>query len=109
MSELKIKTDHKPRPLEPLCGVPVKFRQDFDYLEEENQYDFRFVKYKGVWYDAYDPQRIRVSTKNNFCDMVVNPDHPFAAYHAVISDSFFSGVLFKFVGNDEVICATYTN
>ena len=109
MSELKIRTDHKPRPLQPLYEIPVKFRQDFDYLEEENRYDSRFVQYKGVWYDTYDTQRVRVSAKNNFCDMVVPQGHPFSQYHAVISDSFFSGVLFKFVGDGEVICATYTS
>ena len=108
MGELKIRTDHKPRPLRPLYDLPSKFWKDFDYLDESDEGSFRFVQYKGVWYDTYDSQRVRVSRKDNFCDMVVNPDHPFASYHAVISDSFFSGVLFKFVGDDEVICATYT-
>lgn len=108
MSELKIRTDHKPRPLRPLYDLPSKFWKDFDYLDESDEGSFRFVQYKGVWYDTYDSQSIRVSARGGICDMVVNPEHPFSPYHSIISDSFFSGVLFKFVGDDEVIVASYT-
>jgi hypothetical protein len=38
--------------------------------------------------------------------MVVEKDSPLASWHGIVSDSFFSGVLFKFV-NDDVVVGRY--
>ena len=52
---MKIITNRIPRPLLPLTDLPEKARADFDYIDDS--YDFRFVQYKGVWYDVSDSTR----------------------------------------------------
>lgn len=96
MSDITIFTNRKPRKLIPLGDLPEKARADFDYMNENDSYAYRFVQYKGVWYDVYDTMRLRKG--NPFGDA-------WDSYHG---DSFFSGVLFKLVGDDdEVICGRY--
>lgn len=113
MSELTITTNNKPYPLVCFHELPPTVMLDFDYIDDEDDmHTERFVKYRGHWYDTRDVQGITVSP---FRDqpigwaMNVEPDHPFAEWNAVISDSYFSGVLFKFVGEDldQVVCGTY--
>ncbi len=109
---MNITTDNKWRPLAALADLPAKAMKEFEYIDEDSIYDLRFVKYKGVWYDAMDTQRIttgsyrmgwamdtqRITTGSYRMgwDMYVTKDHPFVKWSAVISDSFFSGILFKF-------------
>lgn len=115
MSELTIKTNNKPYPLVCFHELPPTVMLDFDYIDDEDDmYTERFVKYRGHWYDTRDVQGITVSKGMVLrgCmgwNMTVEPDHPFADWSAVISDSYFSGVLFKFVGEDldQVVCGTY--
>lgn len=102
MTTMEIKTDNRPRPLVSFHDLPPKVMLDFDYIDDENDmHSDRFVQYKGAWYDTLDTQAIRVSKD---CPMgwamVVAPDHPFADWHAIVSETFFSGVLFKFVNDD---------
>ena len=108
MSTMGIKTDNKWRPLAALADLPEKAQKEFEYIDGDSIYDLRFVKYKGVWYDAMDTQRITISTYRMGWAMLVAKDHPFAKWSAFISDSFFSGVLFKFdEDSDRVIVGTY--
>ena len=93
---MNITTDNKWRPLASLTDLPAKAVKEFEYIDEDSIYDLRFVKYKGAWYDAMDTQRITVGNSFRGWDMYVTKDHPFAKWSAVISDSFFSGILFKF-------------
>lgn len=96
---MKIVTNRIPRPLLPLTDLPEKARKDFDYIDDS--YDFRFVQYKGVWYDVYDSTR---------CPGAEAPEatrHVFAGWDGYISDSYFSGVLFKFADDDRVVVGQY--
>ena len=93
---MNIITDNKWRPLAALADLPAKAMKESEYIDEDSIYDLRFVKYKGVWYDVRDTQRITVGNSFRGWDMYVTKDHPFAKWSAVISDSFFSGILFKF-------------
>ena len=93
---MNITTDNKWRPLASLADLPAKAMKEFEYIDEDSIYDLRFVKYKGVWYDTRDTQRITVGNSFRGWDMYVTKDHPFAKWSSVISDSFFSGILFKF-------------
>ena len=103
-----IKTDNKWRPLAALADLPEKAQKEFEYIDGDSIYDLRFVKYKGVWYDAMDTQRITISTYRMGLAMLVAKDHPFAKWSAFISDSFFSGVLFKFDEDfEQVIVGRY--
>lgn len=63
-----------------------KERKDFDYVESFEEYQsYRFFRYKGNVYDTHD------------CE--VSHDL-FGGWSGYFSDSFFSGVLFKFVMPD---------
>lgn len=94
---MQIITNNKPRPMLALADLPAKTQLDFDYVREEGSYSPRFVKYKGWWYDVYDSQNI---THELGFDQ-------FKGWHGIVSDSFFSGVLFKLCDNDDVIVGRY--
>jgi len=108
---LKITTNGRKHELKALVDLPSKVQKDFDYINELDEYDLRFVEYRGIWYDTGDVQVIHV-TKNHDRPMgwamYVDLDNPMAAWHAMISDSFFSGVVFRFCDDDRVQCGTYT-
>jgi hypothetical protein len=93
---VKITTNHKPRQLVGLSDLPAKEIPFFDYIKEDDAYTPRLVQYKGTWYDVYDTMRT---------SEVLN--HPFQGYDSYISDSFFSGVLFRLMPDDYVICGSY--
>jgi hypothetical protein len=91
-----ITTNNRPRPLACLADLPAKVQADFDYVEN---YDlsYRFVQYKGHWYDVYDSQSI---TRELGFDQ-------FKGWDGIQSDSYFSGIVFRLVGDDEVIVGRY--
>lgn len=98
---MKIITNRIPRPLVCLADLPEKARKEFPYLTEDHAYECRLVQYKGVWYDVWDSMT---------CTGAVATDdtrHAFSGWDGYISDSYFSGVLFKFADEDCVVCATY--
>ena len=90
-----IKTDHKYRPLKALCELPEKVAKDFEYVDEEDV-SLRFVKYKDGWYDTADTQRITAESYRMGWDMPVAKDHILAKWDAILSESFFSAMVFKF-------------
>ena len=105
---MNIVTDNKRRVLVSLTDLPAKAMKEFEYIDEDSIHDLRLVKYKGVWYDVRDTQRITVGNSFRGWDMYVTKDHPFAKWSAVISDSFFSGILFKFNEDfEQVIVGRY--
>ena len=94
------------------CDLPLSIQSDFDYIEKDDMYNDKFVQYKGRYYDVFDSQSIICtdSTSPMGFAMVVQSDSPLAKYNAIVSESYFSGVLFKLSNNCEnVICATYTS
>jgi len=103
MSELKIVTNNQPRDVLYWHELTDKERAEFDYLDtEEKQVERSFARFRGVVYDLGDFERL--------------PDHApkTEAYEAMRkwdgyqSDSFYSGVLVKYVEDFErVIMATY--
>lgn len=98
---MKITTNNIPRPLLPLTDLPEKARKDFDYLGPDEAYDCRLVQYKGIWYDVYDSMR---------CPGAEAPQasrDAFAGWDGYISDSYFSGVLFRFADDDRVVVGQY--
>lgn len=106
--EIKIVTDGKPRELKCFMDLTERERADFDYINDDDFYSQRFVKYKGCWYDVDDTQRISGWPKSNVFDFAVNPGHPFAKWDCITSESFFSGVLFRYTNDFEsVICGRY--
>ena len=88
---MKIITNNQPRLL--LYGYELtdKERQDFDYLEDIDSHSF--LKYKGAIYDAGE-------------FMIVDNDY-LKDWDGYSSDSYFSGILIKYIDSDHVIVARY--
>lgn len=108
MSNLTIITNNVPRKLLYLYELPKKWQKEYDYVKDDGTP--RFTKYKGQWIDPMDSQDIRVSVENRPMGwaMCVDPTHPFAKWDAVSSDSFFSGLLFRFNDDwDTVVVGRY--
>lgn len=104
---MNIITNRIPRPLLPLTYLPEKARKEFPYLSADEAYDPRLVQYRGEWYDVYDSMR---------CPGAEAPEasrNAFSGWDGYISDSYFSGVLFRFAdesaaGDACVIVGRYT-
>jgi hypothetical protein len=107
---MNIITNRRSYDLHALHELPAKVQQDFDYVREAGDYSPRFVKYRGTWYDIQDSQIIRVSGKHDLpmgWAWYVEPDHPLAEWHGIVSETFFSGVLFKLLPDNRVVCGRY--
>lgn len=95
MNKITIVTNRIPRQLMAKFQLPAKALKDFDYVKEEDSYTERFVKYRGCWYDVHDT-------------MNVGHLEAFKGWDSYISDTYFSGVLFKLTADhDYVICGRY--
>lgn len=90
---LTITTNNQPRFLLNWFDLTDKERSEFDYLKtEEEQSEHQFFRYRGWTYDLGEFMRAPEELK------------PWHGYHG---DSYFSGILVKYVGDESVICATY--
>ena len=110
MTTLKITCNKRKRDLFALQDLPEKARKDFDYVDDV--FTSRFVKYQGQWIDVQDVQAIRIedgSPRTFDWAMYVSPDSPFAPWHAIISDSFFSGLLIRYCDDGRVQIGRYTS
>lgn len=99
---MKIKTNNAPRRLVYGYELTKKEAAEFDYLSPDEINEREFVRYKGHVYDMGEFMRI---------DKTVAP-HPqrdgWERFHGYASDSFFSGVLVRFLDDGEsVVMATY--
>lgn len=106
---MNIITNWVPRTLVSLNELPAKKREWFDYVEDD-AYTPRFVQYRGEWHDTHDTQVIEPDTgRQNPMGWAirVHPGSPLCLFDSVESDSFFSGVLYRFVGEDQVVVGRY--
>jgi hypothetical protein len=109
---MNIITNWVPRNLIALHELPAKHQEFFDYVRENGDYTPRFVQYKGEWHDVYDTQTIDPVKPDEDTSYVgwgvkVHPGSPLCLFDSVESDSFFSGLLFRFVGEDKVVVGRY--
>lgn len=94
-----IRTNRHPRDVLTGADLTDKEQKEFDYIDFEGGHDGSFVRYKGVVYDLGEFQQVTDVMRN--C-------HGFAAWDRFQSDSYFSGVLIKYVDDFErVIVGTY--
>lgn len=93
---MQIITNNKPRPLLALWELPQEAQKNFDYVLPDDG-SYRFVKYKGEWTDCFDMQS--VSRELGFSQ--------FKGWDGIASDSYFSGVLVRFVDDDQVVVGRY--
>jgi hypothetical protein len=98
MSELQIRTNNKPREILYWYDLTAKEQAEHDYLDTpEEQDSASFMRYRGWVY--YLPDFVRPA-----------PDAPksMRKWHGYSPDSYFSGVLIKYVDDfDRVVAATY--
>jgi hypothetical protein len=99
---MRIVCNHVPRDIINWYDLTTKERKEFDYWDGQCETDAQFFRYKGNVYDLGEFMRIEQPT-------APHPQRPgWEKFDGYSSDSFFSGVLVKYVDDCErVICATY--
>ena len=86
---MKITSNFQPRNLLPLVDLPKDVQDYFGYIKDDDIYSYRFVQYKGQFYDVFE-------------SITGNIPEP---WDSIELTSAFSGVLFKLIPeNDQVIC-----
>lgn len=97
---MKIVGNNKPRQFIYGYELSDKERADFDYLSPEELDARDFVRYKGCIYDTGEFMRVASTVAN--CQR-----EGWEKFDGYFSDSFFSGVLIKYIDSDNCIMATY--
>ena len=95
--QVTIKTNNAPRHTLDWRDLTPKEQAEFDYLDsDDREYCAIFVRYRGWVYDLGEFMRVDSNTA-------------LAGWHGYSSDSFFSGVLIRYVDSDadSVIMGTY--
>lgn len=96
---LKIYTNNVPRHVIYGYELTMKEAKEFDYLKGEALEFNHFVRYKGSVYDLSEFMSVRgLGSPTEFKD-----------WDGYQSDSFFSGIVIKYVNSDcgEVVVGTY--
>ena len=83
-------TNHKPREMSSWFDLPESERDDFDYVEESDRYNYRFFKYLDSWYDFHEFE-------------TATGDIRAAGWHAWQTDSYFSATLIKYNDDDDTV------
>lgn len=90
---MKITTNNQPRELVTWHDLSVAQREDFDYIAEDDRYSPRLFIYKGYPHDT-----------NEF----IRSNGELASWDGMQSDTFFSGVLVRYVDDFErVVVGSY--
>lgn len=95
--DLKIITNHVPRNLVYGYELTDKERAKFDYVKPDEIDSHDFFRYKGR---IYDPREFMVISRH--------APEPMQSWDGYSSDTFFSGILIKYVNdNEQVIVGMY--
>ena len=98
---MEIITNNKPRQLTYGYELSEREKVEFDYINPDDFDSHDFIRYKGNVYDPDEFMRI---------DKCIAP-HPqregWENWDGYMSDTFFSGILVKYVDSYSVIMATY--
>ena len=100
---MKLKCNWQARPVLAWYELTAKEQKEFDYLDsDDKQQDAQFMRYKGWVYDLGEFMWVAKS-------IAPHPQRPnWEKFDGYASDSYFSGVLVKYVNDyEEVIAATY--
>lgn len=103
---LTIKTNHVPRELVSYYELTVCERAGFDYVgdeDEDERYSYRFFRYRGELYDIYEFVRIVPASDKVGYEYGVDNDSPLLKWDGIQTDSYFSGIVARFVDYGHVI------
>jgi len=90
--KVDIRTNNYCRDLVSFYELPEQVQPDFDYVEEEDRYSTRFVKYRGDWYD----------TGEFFSTSELSPS-ALRKWHGYQSDSYFTGTVLRYLKDFEQV------
>jgi len=96
---MKVTTNNHPRDLVSLWELPDNVRSEFDYVSEDDG-AYRFVKYRGKWYDVNDTQVIGHDARMGW-GYAVDTDSPLVKWDSILTDSFFSAIVFRYVPDSD--------
>lgn len=100
MAEVTITTNNVPRDIINAWQLTANERKEFDYLNweaiENGEDSADFFRYRGELYDMHEFERLT----HNFLDGSTDDFEKWQAYQ---SDSYFSGILFRYVNSGEQI------
>lgn len=98
---VKVTTNNVPRPIIDASQLSLSARAEFHYLDweaiKEGNDSAAFFRYKGQLYDLHEFQSLSSTTASA----------PFNAWHGYLSESYFSGLLVRYLDDESVIVATY--
>ena len=96
--DIKIITNNVPRNILYGYELTEKEREEFDYLDKEELEWHSFLRYKGMIYDL-----------DEFFAVSEYQNDPFKEWDGYQSNSYFSGILVKYVPSDceEIIVGRY--
>src|SRR4030095_10885603 len=95
--ELTIITNSQPRAVLRWYELSPKEQAEFDYLETSDQQDdAEFMRYQGAVYDLHEIARGMAGSGMPEC---------FKAWDSYLNDTFFSGVLIRWIDNGERVIA----
>jgi hypothetical protein len=86
---VKVTTNNVPRDLISFDDLTPDERKDFDYIQDDYRGHVRFFRYKGEVYDTDD------------CEVSPSPQPWLANWSGYFSETFFSGVVFKYVPDTD--------
>jgi len=100
MEGLTIICNNVPRDIVDSWELTADERADFDYYDwsklEAGEESASFIRYKGETYDLGD------------FEVWSNPSSPMSGWDGMRSDSFFSGILFRYVNDfEQVVVGRY--
>lgn len=96
---MRITSNYHVRELRCWNDLPVDQQEFFDYLDDEEKWDDRFVFAYGSWHDVFDAQVIGHDPRPGW-DFPASEDSPLREWDAIATDSAFSGVVFRFLRGD---------
>lgn len=91
---MKIITNNQARNVIEGYELTEKERKEFDYIDwdkvEKGENSTSFIRYKGELYDLNDTERSTIE-----------------GWDAMVTETFFSGILFRYEGLYDVVCGRY--
>lgn len=96
-----IRTNNRPRDLLSGYELTEAERKELDYIEDIDETFNRFFRYQGQVYDTYEFVRIVPRSKVVGFEHGVDEDSPLLKWAGIQTDSYFSGVVVRYVENFE--------